>query len=173
MGGMLITASVLGIAKPQFDTALFASLVLFVPMIAAISGNSGIQISTVIVRGFATGELGSTLFVRAFLRESRIALVMAVVCGLVAWALVSASLPWLQSLGSGGGQLPDPRRLAVAVGTAMAAAIMVAGFLGIALPFTFRRLGVDPAIASGPLVTTANDVVSIATYMSLAMSIAR
>ncbi len=55
----------------------------------------------------------------------------------------------------------------------MTTAILVAAFLGIALPFTFRRLGVDPAIASGPLITTMNDIVSVAIYMSLAMWIAR
>ncbi len=61
---------------------------------------------------------------------------------------------------------------AATAGLAMIAAILVAGFLGIALPFTFRRLGVDTAIASGPLVTTTNDVISVAIYLTLAMAIA-
>jgi magnesium transporter len=61
----------------------------------------------------------------------------------------------------------------MAVGIAMTAAILVAAGLGIALPFTFRRLGVDPAISSGPIVTTVNDVISVAIYMSIAMYIAR
>ena len=55
----------------------------------------------------------------------------------------------------------------------MTAAILVAGVLAISLPFTFRRLGVDPAIASGPLVTTLNDLISVSIYMALAMLIAR
>jgi magnesium transporter len=173
MLGMLVTASVLGVSKPQFNAALFGALALFVPMIGAMGGNSGIQISTVIVRGFATGELGATKFLRALLREGRIAVVMGTVCGLCAWLLVSISLPVLESFGSQAEPLGDHSRLAIAVGLAMTAAILMAAVLGILLPFSFRRLGVDPAIASGPLVTTMNDVVSVAIYMSLAMTIAR
>ena len=98
---------------------------------------------------------------------------MGIVCGLCAWLLVSISLPVLESLGSQAEPLGNHGRLAVAVGLAMTAAIFTAGLLGIMLPFSFRRLGVDPAIASGPLVTTMNDVVSVAIYMTLAMSIVR
>jgi len=173
MLGMLLTASVLGVSKPQFSAAMFGALALFVPMIGAIGGNSGVQISTVIVCGFATGELGSTKFLRAFLREGRIALVMAVVCGLCAWLLVSISLPVFESLGPDSAPVSNQGRLAVAVGLAMTSAILVAAILGIVLPFSFRRLGVDPVIASGPLVTTMNDVVSIAIYMTLAILIAQ
>ncbi|UCE59503.1 MAG: magnesium transporter [Phycisphaerales bacterium] len=173
MLGMLLTASVLRISEPEFDVALFAALAIFVPMIGAMGGNSGIQISTVIVRGFATGELASTKLLRAFAREGRIALLMAPVCGLAAWGIVSAFFPIFESFQSASVVFGDHSRVALAVGTAMTSAILVAAFLGIALPFSFRRLGVDPAIASGPLVTTMNDVVSVTIYMILAMAIAQ
>ena len=65
MGGMMLSASVLEFSKQQFDLVLFGSLVLFVPMIGAIGGNSGIQTATIIVRGFATGELASRRFGRS------------------------------------------------------------------------------------------------------------
>ena len=172
MFGMLVTASVLKMSEPRFDIALFASLVLFGPMIGAMGGNSGIQISTVIVRGFATGELASTKLLRALFREGRIALVMAPICGLTSWGIVTVFFPGFDSFQSNPVRLSDPSRGALAVGTAMTSAIMLAAFLGIALPFTFRRLGVDPAIASGPLVTTVNDIVSVALYMTLAIVIA-
>lgn len=173
MLGMLLTATVLGFSKSHFDTGLFIAMGFFVPMIGAMGGNSGIQISTVIVRGFATGELASVRLTRVLVREGRIALIMSVVCGLAAWTIVSISFPIFQQFGGHTEALADPARLARAVGLAMVAAILIAGFLGIALPFTFRRLGVDPAIASGPLVTTTNDIVSVAIYMTLAMYIAR
>ena len=98
---------------------------------------------------------------------------MAPVCGVLAWALVSAFFPLFSSFGLVTDVLGDPSRVALAVGTAMTSAILIAGILGIALPFTFRRLGVDPAIASGPLVTTTNDILSVSIYMTLAMQIAR
>ena len=62
--------------------------------------------------------------------------------------------------------------MALAVGVAMTLAVIVAASLGIALPFSFRRLGFDPAVASGPLVTTMNDVLSVSIYMGVAMWIA-
>jgi len=173
MIGMLLSAAVLKFSAPQFDVGLFAALALFVPMIGATGGNTGIQISTVIVRGFATGDLGSTKLTRALLREGRIALAMSPICGLLAWALVTVFFPLFSWVDPAGVVVHDPARVAMAVGTAMASAILVAAGLGIALPFSFRRLGVDPAIASGPLVTTANDVVSVSIYMSLATLLTR
>jgi magnesium transporter len=173
MFGMLLSATVLNFSAPHFDLALFAALALFVPMIGATGGNSGIQISTVIVRGFATGDVGSTKLVRALLREGRIALAMAPVCGVLAWALVNLFFPVFSWLDPAAEHLAHPGQVALAVGSAMTTAIIVAAGLGIALPFSFRRLGVDPAIASGPLVTTMNDVVSVSIYMSMAMFMTR
>ena len=173
MFGMLITATVLKISAQKFDLALFTAFALFVPMIGAMGGNSGIQISTVIVRGFATGELGSTMLLRSLLREGRIALTIAPVCGMLAWVLVSAFFPLFQRLDPASMRIDDFSRIAVAVGSGMTAAILIAAVLGILLPFMFRRLGIDPAIASGPLITTMNDVLSVAIYMTLAMLIAK
>lgn len=172
MFGMLLTATILRISKSSFDVALFATLALFVPMIGATGGNAGIQISTIIIRGFAAGDLGSTKLLRVAFREGRIALTLAPICGIAAWGLVSAFFPVFSRMAPDGPQHSDPARVALAVGTAMTSAILGAAFLGIALPFTFRRLRVDPAIASGPLVTTLNDVVSVGVYMLLAMLIA-
>jgi magnesium transporter len=174
MAGMLLSATVLGLSKTHFDLSLFGALAMFVPMIGAISGNSGIQTSTIIVRGFATGELISTKMLRALIREGRIALVMAPVCGVIAWGLVSCFLPIAQRFTLDPEHLISaPGRVALAVGTGMASAILVAATFAITLPFMFRRLGVDPAIASGPFVTTANDVVSVGMYMVVAILVAR
>ncbi|MCH9001843.1 MAG: magnesium transporter [Planctomycetes bacterium] len=169
---MLLTATVLFFSKPQFPVGLFAALVLFVPMIGATGGNAGIQITTVIVRGFATGELASTKLVRALAREGRIALFMAPICGLLAWGCVRAFFPFFMQFDGGVGDMQACSQVALAVGVAMTLAILVAASFGIALPFSFRRLGVDPAVASGPLVTTMNDVLSVSIYMGVAMWIA-
>jgi magnesium transporter len=172
MVGMLLTAAVIIVFEPRFELAVFGALVPFVPMIGAMGGNTGVQTSTVVVRGFATGELAGTKLGRALYREGRIALLMAPVCGLLAWAMVQISLPLLRSFEGLDTTHIDPIRVALAVGFAMCAAILVAAFLGIALPFTFRKLNVDPAIASGPIVTTTNDVVSVSIYLSIGMMIA-
>ena len=173
MVGVLLTASVWSAGRPGFDAVLFGTLVIFAPLIGATGGNAGIQISTVIVRGLATGELGSSRLTRALAREGRIALLMAPVCGVVAWLLVLAVLPLLLRFSPEQGDPTYPGRVALAVGLALTSAVLVAAALGIMLPFTFRKLGVDPAIASGPLVTSTNDVVSIGIYMLIALAIAR
>jgi magnesium transporter len=172
MAGMLLTAAVIIRFEPRFELAVFGALIPFVPMIGAMGGNTGVQTSTVVVRGFATGELAGTKLGRALYREGRIALLMAPVCGLVAWAMVQVSLPLLKSIEGLDTTGIDPLRVALAVGFAMCAAILVAAFLGIALPFTFRKLNIDPAIASGPIVTTTNDIISVSIYLSIGMVIA-
>jgi magnesium transporter len=176
---MAITAAVMMTSQGWFDElVVYAALVIFVPMIAAIGGNCGIQIATVIVRGLATGELASSKFRTAFVRESRIALIMAPVCSLVAWLICRLGLPFLHgggrpARGAGNAQAAsalglDVDRIALAVGMGMACAILVAASLGMVLPFLFRRLRVDPAIASGPVVTTTNDIISVTIYLAFA-----
>lgn len=174
MCGMLMTASVLMISEGKFNNpVLFVTLAAFAPMIGAMGGNSGIQISTIIVRGFATGELVSMKWTRALLREGRIAMIMAPICGVAAFGLAFISQPLLHFLGVDASMVPDQFRFALSVGIGMTFAILMAAVLGILLPFSFRKLGVDPAIASGPLVTTLNDFFSVSIYMITAMQIAR
>ncbi len=180
LASMAITAAVMMVSQRWFDElAVYAALIIFVPMIAAIGGNCGIQISTVIVRGMATGDLAESRFHTALMREGRIALIMAPICGVAAWLVSRFGLPVMQRLshsapGTTAGQATpgaDVVRIAFAVGAGMTCAILVAGSLGLMLPFLFRRVGVDPAIASGPVVTTANDIISVAIFLGLASAI--
>ncbi len=170
MASMSISAAVMSMAQKWFATPIYNALIVFVPMIGAIGGNCGIQISTVIVRGLATGELASSRFRNAFVREGRIALLMAPACGLAALIIARFGVPLLESLLQyhAGGSL---NRTALAVGLGMTSAILVAASLGMALPFVFRAIRVDPAIASGPIVTTVNDLISVTVFLSLALII--
>lgn len=177
LASMAITATVMMAAQHWFEElAVYAALIIFVPMIAAIGGNCGIQISTVIVRGMATGDLAESRFHTALMREGRIALIMAPLCGVAAWLVGRFGLPVMQRLshsaaGTIAGQAApgaDVARIAFAVGAGMTCAILIAASLGLVLPFLFRRVGVDPAIASGPVVTTVNDIISVAVFLALA-----
>lgn len=164
---MGITAAVMTISQQWFAVHVYTALIVFVPMIGAIGGNCGIQISTIVVRGLATGELASSKFRTAFMRESRIALLMAPVCGATAWIIGRFLLPALLRIAHAPSGA-DLGRVALAVSTGMTVAILVAATLGMILPFIFRRIGVDPAIASGPIVTTVNDILSVTTFLGLA-----
>ncbi len=161
--GTGITALVMMFFKEN-NAVIYVAAAAFVPMIAAISGNAGLQTSAIVVSGLATGHLAAQRVSQVFTREVRIALLVALSCGIlggVACGLLLNSKVHAENI--------EPLRLVLAFGTAMFSAIMVATTLGLFLPFLFRRIGIDPAISSGPLVTTANDSISVAIYMTLTL----
>jgi len=166
--GTAVTAMVLTFFRGRFTVSqmplIYTTVVAFVPMIAAISGNAGLQTSTIVVSGLATGHLAALKFRQVFTREVRIALVVAAGCGILAGVACSILLHSDDLAG-----LAGPAQIVFAFGAAMFSAIMVATTLGLSLPFLFRRIGIDPAISSGPLVTTANDSISVAIYMILTL----
>ena len=143
---------------------IFVAAAAFVPMIAAISGNAGLQTSAIVVSGLATGHLAALRLSQVFNREVRIAVLVAISCGIIG-GLACGILLHSKSPSA----KVEPIRLVLAFATAMFSAIMVATTLGLFLPFLFRRIGIDPAISSGPLVTTANDSISVTIYMILTL----
>jgi magnesium transporter len=169
--GTGITALVLMLFHKKFDLEdlgpIYAAAVAFVPMIAAISGNAGLQTSAIVVSGLATGHLAALKLNQVFTREVRIALLVALSCGILGGIVCEILIK-----SKGPIETIEPARLVFAFGAAMFTAIMVATTLGLFLPFLFRRIGVDPAISSGPLVTTANDSISVAIYMTLTLLLA-
>jgi len=173
--GTGITALVIMFFHVKFSfenlARIFTAAVAFVPMIAAISGNAGLQTSAIVVSGLATGHLAALKLSQVFTREVRIALLVALSCGLIGGMACAFLLHFKAPSGT-----VEPLRLVLLVlafGTAMFSAIMVATTLGLFLPFLFRRIGIDPAISSGPLVTTANDSISVAIYMTLTLLLAQ
>jgi len=169
--GTAVTAFVLILFNKKFSienlAIIYTAAVAFAPMIAAISGNAGLQTSAIVVSGLATGHLAALKFSQVFTREVRIALIIALACGLLGGSVCAVLL-------HNQAQAPiiEPAKIVFALGTAMSSAIMVATTLGLFLPFLFRRIGIDPAISSGPLVTTANDSISVAIYMTLTLLLA-
>jgi magnesium transporter len=174
-------------AEGQSGTQIFLVAFLFAPMIAAISGNAGLQTSAIVISGLATGDLAALKVRQVFMREARIALLVAVCCGIIG-GLICSILPNFfenQATVSPDGESKPQQvniappipvletgqyiRIAIAFGFAMFSAIMVSTTLGLFLPFVFRHIGLDPAISSGPLVTTANDSISVAIYLFLTM----
>jgi magnesium transporter len=186
--GTAVTAMVQIFFK-SIDLHVYAAASVFAPMVAAISGNTGLQTSAVVGQGLATGHLAATRFSQVFSREVRVALLVALSCailsGLVCLAFSQFKDPNTVSTEvSSVGQAavapasfasPNPISiswLACSLSIAMFAAIMVSTTLGLVLPFLFKHIGIDPAISSGPIVTTANDSISVAIYMTLAVNLA-
>ena len=150
-----------------FETTLdrVVMLAFFIPVIMGISGNTAIQSSTIAVRGLATGEIRFGDIFWMLRRELTVAGIVAVVCALAIMAFVYA----VSVLGFG----PPPAVLSVArlvgvVGAAMFAGILVAVLLGTLMPMLCHRAGVDPALASGPFITTLIDISTQVIYLGLA-----
>lgn len=159
----LVTAAALSHFK---DRDWFTFVALFVPLIAGMSGNVGIQCSTILVRGMSTGELSYGSRRKAVLNELSLGLLIGVVfglvCGIFVYGLNRLEIHYLGS---------DPVILGVIVGCGLMGACLVSTILGTLSPFFFARFRIDPAVASGPIVTAFNDVLSTLMYIIIARTI--
>ena len=133
----------------------FAFIPFFVPLIAGMSGNVGLQCSTILVRGMATGELSLGAKWDAIWKELGIGLLIGTAFGLGCGILIyTLNILGFQHAGA------DPLAMGILVSCGLFGACMTATLLGTFSPFFFVRIGVDPAVASGPIVTAFNDVTS-------------
>ena len=156
--GTMIPAGIIRAFEGEFDPRMLIALLAFIPAIMAMGGNVGVQSSTIVVRGLATGHLDPGHFWGMVFREARLGGLMGLISGVVAGGLASL---W----GVGGGIL------SLIVALAMVVALTVAAFLGAIIPLVVTRLNIDPAVVSGPFVTTLKDITGLLVYFSLAMGI--
>lgn len=156
----LVTAAALSHFQ---DRVWFTIVALFVPLIAGMSGNVGIQCSTILVRGMSTGELSHGSRRRAVFGELSIGVTIGVVfgiaCGLFVYLINRYEIHYLGS---------EPMVLGLIIGCGLFGACLVATILGSLSPFFFARFRIDPAVASGPIVTAFNDVISTLMYIIIA-----
>jgi len=130
------------------------ALVFFVPVIISMAGSVALQCSTAMVRSMATGEFVMISVSRQVFREVVVGVLLGLACGVLAG---------LAALAMEGNAL-----IGVVVGFAMITSISVAALSGSLVPHVVDRFGVDPAIASGPFITTLNDVVGVTIYLGTA-----
>jgi magnesium transporter len=136
------------------EVGLYNQMSVFTAAIMAMAGNTSLQSSTTTVRRLALDTLPRSRFPRHILREIVVALLMGIVCGAAA-SLLALLLHHNPLIG-------------FALGPAMAIGMSAASLLGTAMPMILDIVGVDPAVASGPLVSTINDSLALAIYFSVA-----
>ncbi len=138
-------------------------IVCFQSLILGMAGNVGTQSLAVTVRTLGSEELSLKKQLGLIFKETRIALLNGFVIGIFSVAIVGGYLTLISG---------HPASLAFAtaacVGIALCFSMMISGFTGATIPMCFYRLGIDPAIASGPLITTINDLVAVVGYYGLA-----
>jgi len=134
-----------------------AYLAAFIPVIMGMGGNIGTQSSTIVVRGLATGRLNIRDTWAVVFKELSVGFILGAfygfMIGLVAQLQYSTSM------------------LAVSVGLAVISSMAVAALVGSIVPLGFARINVDPAVATGPFVTTAIDIVSVYFYFRIATTL--
>ena len=140
----------------QFESILSQVLALsaFLPVIMGMAGNVGVQSATVAVRGLATGTLVLRHVRTVLFKEFRVGLLLGAFYGIV--------------LGLFGYYMFGSSALGQVVGISILVNMTLAASLAILLPMLFHRLGTDPAIATGPFVTTAIDVFGVLNYFIIA-----
>ena len=129
------------------------ALSFFIPVIMAMGGNTGIQASTVVIRGLATGDISIVRIGKRLLTELRVALINGILCGILLGLVVAF---WLS----------DPR-LGLGVGVSLITVILFSGSFGAFIPLLLKKLNIDPALAAGPFITTSNDILGLLIYLSI------
>jgi len=147
--GQLIAALVIKSFAATLEQII--ALTFFMPVIMAMGGNGGIQSSIIVIRGLATGEIPLESIRRRFFRELRVSLFIGFVFGVFMAIVVSV---WLKKIIMG-----------IMIGLALNLVIIQASLVGGLIPFILKRANIDPALASGPFITTFNDVLGLLIYL--------
>ena len=152
----LLTALLASWVISQFEGAIekMVALAVLMPIVASMGGNAGTQTMTVAVRALATRDLSEVNAWRVVRRELAVGVLNGLCFALIMGAIAAA---WFQ--------VAD---LGLVIGLAMLCVLAAAALGGIAIPLALIRLGVDPAIASGPFVTTVTDVVGFFSFLGIA-----
>lgn len=131
----------------------FPLILLFTPLIAAMAGNVGVQSSAIIVQGLANDDIKGSINTR-LIKEMFLAALNGLILALFLFGFMWA---WQQDF-----------QTALAVSVSLVAVIIVAGIVGTFIPLFLHKRGIDPAIATGPFITTSNDIFGILIYFIIA-----
>jgi magnesium transporter len=149
-----------GVVIHVFDATLGRVILLasFMPVIQAISGNTGLQSVTMVVRGLATGQVQLDRWWEALRRQIQTSSIIGAVCAVVV---------------AGIGYLWHSPAFGFVVGVSMFVSVNLSGLAGTAIPMVSKRLGFDPALTAGPFETAFQDVLGVTIFLSLATALLR
>lgn len=138
-----------------FDEILIENKILFyfTPLIAAMAGNVGVQSSAIIVQGLANDEIKDSINKR-LIKETLLSILNGVILALILFLFV---FMWKKEID-----------IALALSASLVAVVIVAGIIGTFIPLFLNKRGIDPAIATGPFITTCNDIFGILIYFMVA-----
>ena len=152
--GGVMAAYIIGKYENMLESMI--ALAAFIPIIIGMGGNIGTQSSTIIVRGMATGRIEIGNEFKVLLKELRVGLILGVLYGIMLGIFAN-----FKFLGS------DPM-LGIVVGLSICSSMILATAVGTFTPLILRKLDIDPAVATGPFVTTSIDILGVLLYFMIA-----
>ena len=168
MFGAALAGAVIGVFEEEIRRV--SILAAFIPVVMAMAGNAGIQSSAIMIQGLASGNLWSVNVMRRLGKEVVVALLNGLALAAALWLIVVVLFAWGPSIGI----IPptqEPLRLALTASCALFVVVLLAGAIGTMVPLILVRLGIDPALATGPFITTSNDIVGLIVFFVLAMAL--
>ncbi|MDP7621683.1 MAG: magnesium transporter, partial [SAR324 cluster bacterium] len=152
--GGFLTAIVMSL----YENALISlpDVTYFIPLVAALGGSIGIQSSSIVVRGLATGAIQTTDILVRLWKELRVAFLNGIIC-----SFILAGMSWY---------LTDDVGRAFTSGFSLLIVVCFAAAVGSTIPIILKRMNIDPAIATGPFITTTSDIIGIAIYLGFAFN---
>jgi magnesium transporter len=158
LGGSVSAGTIIHLFQNTLESAII--LASFMPAVMGMAGNTGVQTSTLLIRNMGGGPMPRNFLWRMVLREFRTAFVIGLICGLIASSVATFLFHANPLIGA-------------VIGISLFLSILFSTFLGTSLPYLFQRLSIDPAVASGPFVTTINDSTALVIYLSIASAALR
>ena len=152
--GGVVAASLIGVFEHMLENII--ALAAFIPVILGMGGNIATQSSTIIVRGMATGRVNIGGEIKLILKEIQVGILLGVLYGILLG--VFAHLVFTNA----------PDNLGLVVGLSIFVSMVVAATVGTIIPLILRKLDIDPAIATGPFVTTSIDILGVLFYFLIA-----
>ncbi len=147
MCGGIVGSRIIG--SYEEDIKIYPEMAYFIPLIGAMGGNVGVQSSAIIVQGLANNSLLGDNISGKLMKELSVGMVNGLICSALIWGYAFLIENW---------------KLAATVSAALFTVIIFASFLGTFVPLTMNRFKINPALATGPFVTTLNDIIGITIY---------
>ena len=148
VGGVL-GALVIRLFEDQLSQ--YAQMALFIPLIAAMAGNVGVQSSAIVVQGIASNNIDLSSISGKLLKEFGVAFLNGIVCAVLILGFITFALSDL--------------KLGLTVSISLLIVIIFAGLFGTLVPLVLNKRNIDPALATGPFITTSNDVIGLFIYL--------
>ncbi|SDQ52750.1 magnesium transporter [Pseudoxanthomonas sp. CF125] len=155
LGTAFLASSVVGRFEGTIEKIV--ALAVLMPIVAGMGGNAGTQVLALMVRGLALGQVGASNVRVLLWKELRVALMNGLSLGLVLGVIVFL---WFQDL-----------PLSLVIGSALTINLLSAATAGVLVPLTLKRLGFDPALAGGVILTTVTDVMGFLSFLGLATAV--